>query len=737
MRDGVEPVPTKSETTMKSLPTPNTPTPDHGAKHLGLILLCVALVAGASLAAQDTALQPQKTFGYGSFIDLAMVPDGQHFLTAGPFGAFLWDLDLGQVIARFQDTTQDKAYRSIAVSPNGKRFAAGYESYSGDHRPYLHVWDLTTGDLVRKLEAPFWADPQRSYLDGLTFSPDSRQVAAGTVHQLADDEYRSYAVVWDADTGEVIHLLEYPSRGGMHSISFSPDGTRIAGGTAGEGYVWLWDAQTGEIVGNLGRQSWDVIVAFSPDGTLLAMGSTTVRLYDVSSLELLTEFPTQNRPSHLEFTADGTVLLVCDGERVVLWQVSTGQLLRSLPRSWLAVITPDGSRVLAQEFASGNLVRVWDTASGDLLSTIAGHRSMCTGLAVSPDATQLLIGSKFHGELWDTTQHRPVRILEWGTDQGPYTFEFGAWAVACSPDWTRVVAAGTGFPGARGVAALWDLTTGQFLRTFEHDGYSGMWAAAFSPDGTLLLTGGENKLAQLWEVDTGQPVRTFYHSDNVCCVAFSPDGTQFASGSGQVRLWDVEGGLGPVRTFGPGGRHAVAFSPDGSRVLADDDLAARLWDVRTAQLLQTLEANHCVQRLAFSPDGSLIATGGQSLSGGTISLWDAATGQRLMNFVGHPPPEEGSVWSLAFLPDGSGLISGNELVKLWSLRPDGALAIARAPGNRLVLTWSNPAGQEPCRLEQSSHLTAPDWSEVTLTEPDRYEITDPPPGTTFYRLRQP
>ena len=114
----------------------------------------------------------------------------------------------------------------------------------------------------------------------------------------------------------------------------------------------------------------------------------------------------------------------------------------------------------------------------------------------------------------------------------------------------------------------------------------------------------------------------------------------------------------------------------------------------------------------------------------------ASAGLSLKSFVAHPHPE-GCVLSLLFLPDGSGLISGGAVVKLWTLRPDVSLAIARAPGNRLVLTWSNPAGQEPYRLEQSSDLTAPGWTEITLTEPDRYEITDPPSGTTFYRLRQP
>jgi len=98
--------------------------------------------------------------------------------------------------------------------------------------------------------------------------------------------------VWDADTGQLIHLLEAPSRRGVESIGFSPDGTRIAAGLYRSPHVCLWDAQTGELVGNVGgsyTSSIEVHVAFSPDGILLATGSEKgVRLYDASSGQVLT-----------------------------------------------------------------------------------------------------------------------------------------------------------------------------------------------------------------------------------------------------------------------------------------------------------------------------------------------------------------------------------------------------------------------------------------------------------------
>ena len=91
---------------------------------------------------------------------------------------------------------------------------------------------------------------------------------------------------------------------------------------------------------------------------------------------------------------------------------------------------------------------------------------------------------------------------------------------------------------------------------------------AFSPDGaTLATTGGEDKRIRLWSVDAAQPRATLAgHLWDVVSVAFSPDGTTLASGSGDatVRLWAVDSGLHSATLEGHADWvHAVAFSPDG------------------------------------------------------------------------------------------------------------------------------------------------------------------------------
>ena len=179
---------------------------------------------------------------------------------------------------------------------------------------------------------------------------------------------------------------------------------------------------------------------------------------------------------------------------------------------------------------------------------------------------------------------------------------------------------------------------------------------AFSPDGTRIASGSDDKTVRVWDAATGQPVGQPLtgHTDAVCSVAFSPDGTRIASGSDDktVRVWDAATGqpVGQPLTGHTDAVCSVAFSPDGTRIASGSgDKTVRLWDAATGQPVGQPLTGHtdAVSSVAFSPDGNRIASGSADK---TVRLWDADTGQPVGDpLTGHTD----AVSSVAFSPDGT------------------------------------------------------------------------------------
>lgn len=242
--------------------------------------------------------------------------------------------------------------QSVAFSPNG-RWLAGCtyrQTEPGRWEGYLLVWDVETGNLLRKVAAQ-----TNGGYRGVSFSPDGHWLAAA-FDEIKMKGAASGVQLWDT-TNWTLKSTLLRDRGLSVSVAFSPDGRRIASGggyvlvkdgRVATGEIKIWDVAAGNLTNTLARpaEGGYLAVAFSPDGTTIAAqgfgpvvseGNTTRVISETTLWSAETErriwtrrLPFCGEASSPAFTPDGKKLIVCDVEAVRVLDASSGETLREL-----------------------------------------------------------------------------------------------------------------------------------------------------------------------------------------------------------------------------------------------------------------------------------------------------------------------------------------------------------------------------------------------------------------------
>jgi WD40 repeat protein len=631
---------------------PQAAAPQEQPKHLDRF--------GEPLPEQAVARLGTVRFRPGEHVfNLGFSPDGKRVITQGWGSVRSWDRTTGQELLRI--AKRDKfSFGYMALSPCGKQLATVkidgttdlWDAVTGEHRrqlrrkartvafspdgerlassefgkPSIRIWDARSGEELRQLTG------HRDRVWTLAFSSDGKFLASGS----SDKTIR----FWNITTGQESQK-SIENEHGLGLIALAPNGQTVAG-----------------------------IEVHLDNGKLPGFAGTRLLLWDVATGRKLHQFQSKLRFRHFEFfgtSYDLTSLTFSpDGGTVVTTEidhaltridVATGKELPPLEnindhRYGPMTFSPDGKFAAA---VIGNTLHFWDAQTGKALPSGGGHQGAITGLAFTPDGRSIVTASQ------DSS------LREWETSTGEEKRKvggngMGAMAVVLSPD--RKTAFSTHWDWR---IHTWDLLAEKEIPRFSVEQVS-PYALAMSPDGRLIAAacGNEAEIC-LWEAATGKEVRKLKGSKRQpFSLSFSSDGLVLHAWTTDRMLfgWDVNTGKelhrfpakldeNPIET--------VVFSPDG-RLAAMGGNWGTLALVATAtgqEIRRWTSMGQGKPSLAFSADGRNLAW--QTGFSAAIVIFELASGKERHRLPGHRRiGVDTDVSCLAFSPDGSKLATGHE-----------------------------------------------------------------------------
>ncbi|MDR3617014.1 MAG: WD40 repeat domain-containing protein [Candidatus Obscuribacterales bacterium] len=526
----------------------------------------------------------------GSVNCVAFAIDGRHVISAST-DKTIRIWDISDKLPARIMMGHGDAVLSIAVSPDGKSLV------SGGADKQVKFWDLS-GARER-----FSRLLNISDLESVSYSPDGKSVAVAGSNCVVR--------LLDAETAKD---TESPTKAFTVSALVLTPGSKLKPSPA-ETSV---ERGTSQIL----FPSWSSSVSYSPDGEKIAIGGFehTARICDISSGQTLVMLAgTSNNLHDLSFSADGKFIASTGGDgAIMLWDAKTGRQTSSFAigdgminrGGDSPVFSPDGSKIYVATYekieqryvpsSDTKVVQCWDLKAGKCIAVAKTPSYRLGKVALSAD------GSMF----------------------------------ATSTNYANVT--------------LWDANTFDELHRFLGGQIDEARAIAFSPDDSLIASGGYDRTLQLWNRKTGQLMQSLTTYGYTFDVKFSPDGRFLACGGldmnkknfrrdergvmdwmslkPPVEVWRVSDGSKVRDLKGPGDCDSIVFSPDGKTLIATVGWGTTIyfWDFQSGKVVRTISDEHRrTHHLAISPDGKTLACDNSHF----IERWDLATGKLLKTFT--------------------------------------------------------------------------------------------------------
>jgi WD40 repeat protein len=482
-----------------------------------------------------------------------------------------------------------------------------------------------------------------------------------TVDISADDQLIAtagqdkIAKIWGKD-GRLLQNLEHSAT--IHRLVFTPDSQKlITSSLNGKIYIWSVNGQLIRTIDENKSPIWGIDV--SPDGQYIATGSSDymVKIWNIEGKLEKTLQGHEKAVWSVAFSPNGeTLASVSANNQVILWN-RNGDLLHEMtdhqgPIWDVAFCTND----ILVSVSGDKTMRIWNT-NGQLQTTVTNSHPFfgvdCRANMIATSSSDYIIKMwRFDGSLIKELKKHRSLVKD----------------VAINSNGKMGVSTGND-----GILKVWQRSQRLLRRIYAHSDVVWGLATNHSVDKQLIASISLDNTLKLWNDQGILLTKIIPEQSGFRAVKFMPNQPIMVTGSNNrlVQLWDIsQASQSKIKLLKnlvghQASVHALAVSPDGKMIASGgDDQTIKIWN-QQGEILRNIPAHkERIWELAFSPDSQLLASASED---GTVKIWNIA-GQLI-----HTLPHNIAVWGIVFHPHKPLLISSakNNTLNFWQL--DGTL----------------------------------------------------------------